>query len=152
MKKKSMKHAAVIRALALLVLFTITFNACKTKGSGETEPTEQELALEKLGGTWSLANGGSILVDGSDHSVSYTGFTATLAEGTYNTTNAGELFESSGTWIWLGESSTSFSLDDGKTITITDLTESRLVISFTHTGSGGIANGVAGAYVVTLTK
>lgn len=147
-----MKYVDAIRFLMLLVLFMITLNACKTKGSGETEPTEQELALEKLEGTWSLANGGSILVDGSDHSVSYTGFTTTLSEGTYATTNAGELFKSSGTWTWLGESSTSFSLDDGKTIMITDLTESRLMISFTHTGSGGIASGVAGAYVITLTK
>ncbi len=85
----------------------------------------------------------------------YPGFNLSFTDGAYNTSNAGDLFKAIGTWDWSDEDAQGILLDDGKLITIVDLTENRFVFSFQFSGSGGQANlidGTSGNYVITVNK
>lgn len=116
---------------------------------GTNEPSAQELALEDLAGTWRLV---SIAVDGNDVTANYPGFTFSCTETTYTTTNAKTLFRASGTWSWADNTtSTLFNLDDGKSISITELNQSAFRLSFTHS-SGGVAAGVSGNYQIAMSR
>ena len=118
-------------------------------------PSAQDEAFEKLSGDWDLENGGSILLDGQDVSLNYAGFSLSFADGTYQTVNAGELFDASGTWQWTDEMAQQITLDDGKTITILELNEIEFRFSFTYNSGGGVANGVdgvSGNYEITVFK
>lgn len=146
---KTLKHHTITLSIALLLL--PAFLAC---GGDDTpdEPTAQELALEVLAGQWTLNSGGSILLDGRDVSANYPGFALSFTDGSYTTTNAGELFNATGTWTWVGDSDRMITVDDGKQLNIQILTANELEFSFQLTGSGGEATGITGSYVVTVTK
>ena len=144
-----MRSIHIIRIICVALLLGLHVS-CKKKKKDE-EPDPQELALAALAHSWSVSNG-SVIRDGLDVSANYVGLQLTISDGNYSTTNAGELFAASGTWEWEGASTSRFTMDDGKTVTIGTLNETMLVISFDHTGSGGTAFGVSGAYQITLTK
>lgn len=144
-----MKTIRYTNTLFTLLLF-VSLASCRSDDSNG--PDMQDLAFEKLAGNWTFGSTGSITLDGSDITQNYPGFTLSFADGTYNTTNAGDLFRASGTWTWTGEQATSVLLDTGEEVTIIDLTESSFSFSFTHAGTGGTAAGTAGNYVVTLAK
>jgi hypothetical protein len=126
--------------------------AISTSCRGDDDPTPQEFAFEKLRGTWDLSQGGSITIDGQDASANFAGFSLSFTESGYATTNAGDLFRASGTWEWLNEVARRFSLDDGKVITIIELTEDRFTFNFTNNSIGGVASGIAGNYIITVNK
>lgn len=133
----------------------ITGILCLSGCGSDDDPSAQELAFEKLEGTWSLANGGSVVIDGQDASLNFAGFSFSFADGTYNTSNAGDLFRATGTWSWQDQQAQRITIDDGKSITITTLTEQQFVFSFTSGGTGGVANsgeGIAGNYTITVNK
>ena len=122
---------------------------------GDAEPSLQELAFEKLSGSWDISQGGGIMIDGQDGSLNFQGFSLSFTDGGYNTTNAGELFSALGTWSWVDEEAQLIDLDDGKRLTIISLTETELVFSFQFSGQGGQANhgeSIAGNYVVTVNQ
>ncbi len=136
---------------AVVIVSILGLCAC----GDDDDPTAQELAFEKLAGTWSLANGGSVVIDGQDASLNFSGFSFSFTDGTYTTANAGDLFRATGTWSWQDEAAQRITIDDGKTITITTLTEQQFVFSFTFNGTGGVANsgeGIAGNYTITVNK
>lgn len=114
-------------------------------------PSEQDLTFEKLAGQWTLGQFSSIKVDGSDVSANYSGFALSFADGTYTTTNAGDLFRASGTWEWASGSAAVVNLDDGKVININSLTTSKFVFSF-NKADGPVRAGIAGNYVITVEK
>ncbi len=135
----------------LLSILVIVFASC----SGDEDPTAQQLAFEKLSGSWDLSQGGSIVIDGQDATANFTGFAFTFTDGTYTTTNAGDMFRASGTWEWADEEAQQLSVDDGKTITIVTLTETLFVFTFTSDGNPGAANhgeGIAGNYTITVNQ
>ena len=132
--------------MAALALFSLSCDP-----DDPMEPSLQELAFEKLSGQWTLGQFGSIKVDGSNVSANYPGFALSFANGTYTTTNAGDLFKASGTWEWAGESAEVVNLDDGKVVNINSLTTSKFVFSFTKS-DGPVRAGLAGNYVVTVEK
>lgn len=136
--------------LALSCVVTLVL-AC----GGDEDPTAQELAFEKLSGSWDLTQGGSIIIDGQDATANFTGFALSFTDGAYTTTNAGDMFRASGTWEWVDEEARQLSIDDGKTITIVELTENLLVFSFTSDGNAGTANhgeGIAGNYTININQ
>lgn len=145
-----MKKINYIGSIALFVCLSLLCSC-----GGDDDPTAQELAFEKLSGTWSLSSGGSIVIDGQDASLNFSGFSFSFTNGTYSTANAGDLFRASGTWTWQDEEAQRLSIDDGKSITITSLTENQFVFTFTSNGTGGVANsgeGIAGNYTITVNK
>ena len=124
-------------------------------GGDESDPTAQELAFERLSGSWDMSQGGLIIIDGNDATANFIGFGLSFTDGGYNTTNAGELFSATGTWSWADEEAQMISLDDGKLVTIQSLTETELVFNFQFSGTGGEANhadGIAGGYTITVNK
>ncbi len=86
-------------SLVMAIVLGLFLMSCDNDGDIERE-TAQEIAFRILGDSpWTLGNGsGSIVVDGTDVSANYEGFSLAYGEGTYSTTNADELFRASGTW------------------------------------------------------
>ncbi len=144
-----MKPFSYTYLLYTLLLF-VSLASCRP--DDPNGPSIQDLTFEKLAGNWALGSSSTIMLDGQDITLNYPGFALSFADGTYNTTNAGDLFKASGTWQWSGEMATSVILDTGEEVTIIDLSETDFQFSFTHTGTGGTAAGTAGNYVVTLEK
>jgi hypothetical protein len=135
--------------LALLIIGFLT--SCGPDDAVELS-TAQELAFEKLAGEWTLKNGeGSIQLGGSDISMNYPGFSLSYESDTYTTTNAGTLFSASGTWEWLDEEARVIVLDDGKEITLVELTTTSFTFSFNYTG-GSRRAGLPGDYVIQVLK
>jgi len=142
------RHLEIILFLTVLI---IILSSCGGKGGGAEEPTEQDLAFEKLSGAWSLNNGGSITLDGTNVNANYAGFTLSFTDGSFTTTNAGDLFPASGTWEWVGETSNQIRTGRGKIVTISTLTTSNFQFSFTKNASNAAA-GIDGNYVISLNK
>lgn len=136
------------------ILFTLLlFVSLASCGSDDTSgPSLQDLTFEKLAGNWTLSTNGSIRLDGQNVSANYAGFSLSFADGSYTTTNAGDLFRANGTWQFVGETAESISLDSGEEITVLELTETRFVFSFSSNGTGGTAAGIAGNYTITVVK
>ena len=143
-----MKKKHTLLYTLLSTLFIISALSC----GGDDDPTAQDLAFENLSGSWDLGQGGAIIIDGQDASANFVGFAFSFTDGGYTTTNAGDLFRATGTWEWTDEAAQQLSIDDGKTITIVELTETRFVFSFTTNGVGGAANGIAGNYTITVNQ
>ncbi len=138
------------RYLLYTLLLFVSLASCRP--DDPNGPSIQDLTFEKLEGNWTFGTSGSVTLDGQDITLNYPGFALSFADGTYTTTNAGDLFRASGTWQWTGELATSVLLDTGEEVTIIDLTETVFKFSFTHAGTGGTAAGTAGNYIVTLAK
>ena len=140
-----------ITSLVFITLATTLFLSCGSEGEPD-EPSAQELTFENLAGQWGLPAVGGIVVDGVDRTLNYQGFNLSFSETGYSTSNAGDLFQSSGTWEWANETTTNqIILDDGKNITIQSLTTSVFTFAFTQS-DGGVRAGVAGSYTVTVNK
>lgn len=142
----------LLLGLIALVLFALGF----LTGCDPDDPIDpssaQQIAFEKLAGEWTLQNGeGSIQLGGADISANYPGFSLSYDDGTYNTTNAGTLFSASGTWEWLDEEANVILLDDGKEISLIELSESVFTFSFIYS-SGGARAGLPGDYLISLHK
>lgn len=151
MKQKIIRTNYMLLKSLMLGIILLTTTSCKGGGDDTPQKTPQEIAQEVMEATWSLENGGSITLDGSNVSNRYEGFTLRIGNKTYTTTNAGELFPATGTWNWVGTSDNQVTTESGKEITITELSSTRFAFSFRKTDQN-VAAGVPGNYVVTLTK
>ena len=145
MKIRSIYTYTLILALALFSLLSCT------PDDGPVEPSLQGLTYENLAGDWTLGQFGSIKLDGADVSANYDGFALSFTEGAYTTINAGDLLSSSGTWEWVDDEATQVTLDDGKVITISSLSSTKFVFSFTKS-DGPVRAGLAGNYTITVEK
>ena len=134
--------------ICAIALSMFSLLGCGGDDDGPTK-TLQEIAFEKLSGSWKLS-GGSIKVDGKDESNQYPGFTLSFTKTGYTSSNAGKLLKASGTWKWKDAKTDKLIALGTKELTITELTASKLVFTFTFAGAG--AAGIAGSYAVTLTK
>ena len=142
---KNKRFDKIIITPLLILACLALFNSC----GGDDEPTEQDLAFEKLSGYWNLV---SITVDGQPVERNYENFSLSFTETTYNTQNAGSLLSASGTWSWVNETTTNqIILEDGKTISIQSLTETSFRFSFQESG-GPVRSGIDGNYVIEMEK
>ncbi|MBO3700595.1 hypothetical protein [Roseivirga sp. E12] len=129
------------------LIITVSIVGC---GSGTTDPSLQDLAFEKLAGSWSMPANGGVLLDGQDVSLNYPGFSLSFTDGGYQTTNGGDLFRASGTWTWTNENAQTLTLDTGEEVTIQNLTETQFRFTFFHQGS--VAAGIRGNYTINVNK
>lgn len=137
---------SLVLSLVMLSLFA-GVSSCGG-GGGEPEKTPQEIAQELLLTTWNMT---AITLDGSDVSELYPGFSITIGDGSFTTTNAGGLFPAQGTWDWVGDSDNMIMTGRGKSITITTLSASSAVLSFIKT-SANQAAGSSGSYVINFSN
>ena len=134
----------------LMSLFAFVMLSCDPDDT--PDQSAQDLAFERLSGQWTLGVSGFIKVDNQDISLNYPGFALSFTDGGYTTTNAGDLFRSSGTWTWANELAGSINLDDGKEITISNLDVNSFRFTFPFAGTGGVPNGTAGNYDIQVVK
>lgn len=114
-------------------------------------PSQQDLVFEALSGAWMLNNGaGRMLLDGKDVSANFPQFSLSFDDGSYTTTNGGNLFDATGTWEWLDENAQQLKLSDGKEVTIDLLNEHRFTFKFTQ--GGARAAGLPGAYIISVVR
>ncbi len=144
-----MKSTRIITSILAVIALT-QLTSCKPDDT--PSQTLQDLAFEKLAGAWTLGTAGSINVDGQDISLNFPGFSLSFTDGGYTTTNAGDLFRASGTWTWTDEQAGEVDLDDGKMLTIVNLTENIFNFTFDFAGTGGVANGIGGSYEIIVVK
>lgn len=130
-----------------LVLFTAS--GC----NGDDGPTPEELRLQELTATWSVA---SVINDGSDVTDQFTGFTLVASsDQTYRTTNGGNPWPSQGTFSLVTNNLNAFVRDDNVQINIASITETTLSLTFqmnTVRSTAFGVNGITGAFTFNLTK
>jgi hypothetical protein len=80
------------------------------------------------------------------------GFRLSCTAGGYTTTNAGDLFNASGTWEWSNPKTGQIILDTDRSATINSLTTTQFVFSFTFSGIGSVSSGAGGEYVITVVR
>jgi hypothetical protein len=129
----------------------LMITACEKQGEPDLTIAQIE-AFEKLSGNWSLGTAGSIMLDGSNISGNYAGFVLSFTDGGYTTTNAGDLFNATGTWEWSNPDAGEIILDTDRSITINSLTTTQFVFSFTFSGTGSVSSGTGGEYVITVVR
>ena len=147
-QKMKVSHPLRLMIVLMLGLFVMGCDIDKV----EIE-TAQDIAFEILGaGPWSLGDGaGSILVDGTNVSANYPGFSLTIGDGTYSTINSDDLFSASGTWQWIDDEATMIRLDDGKELSIVTLNQFRFTFTFSL-ADGGVRAGIPGNYTVSVVQ
>ncbi|MEB2781941.1 hypothetical protein U3A58_16220 [Algoriphagus sp. C2-6-M1] len=154
-------------------LFLLAFGLIAMQSCGGDDPdpdppvkTAQEVATEALTGNgsqaWGTAGGGSVLRDGVAVTDLYAGFELVLKSGsakTYSSKNNNDLFDSSGTWSFVGSNFDKFMLSGvkpaaGREISFTQNNDN-LTLTFTIPAPGARINGilaVAGSYTFNLLK
>ena len=133
-------------------------------GSSSADPeTAAEIQLKKLQGTWG-ATANSVKRD-TNPEVTYDNFTVTFAgslnadksnveaTSTYNTNDVTNAFPS-GTWSFDGASVNTIVRGTGIKMTITTLTDTNLLLTFTldQTGGSNRTAGLEGSWTFDLTK
>ena len=144
-----------MKKLMICAIALSMFSLLGCGGGGDDKPDKPEETPQQkaskilLSGSWKLS-GGSIKVDGKDESTQYPGFSLSFTKTGYTSIQGGKLFNASGTWKWKDGKTDKLITLGTKELTITELTSSKVVFKFTFAGAG--AAGIAGSYVVTLTK
>jgi hypothetical protein len=94
----------------------------------------------------------TVAIDGIDKTSLFANMTLTLADKTYTSTNGGGAWPATGTWAYATNSTTVITRNDGLQITIDEITDSKLKLSFDWAKStfGGRVNSVGGKNVFTF--
>lgn len=135
----------------MFILIVTLGNSCRP----DAEPLVIDLVFEKLAGTWTPPTEGGVVIDGVDYTANFKGFTLSFAKGTYSTTNGADLFKATGTWEFTDPNGEGILTDDGKLITLREVSVNNLVFSFQYEAKRGEANGVnsvSGNYSLNLGK
>ncbi|MCB0497270.1 MAG: hypothetical protein KDC79_14110 [Cyclobacteriaceae bacterium] len=134
--------------LMLAIVFMASFlGSCKKKAP---EPDARTLQMQKLSASWKV---NSVENDDLDVTSQYSGFTLTVNDLKYTTTNGGNPWPSSGTYDFKDADLTILVRSDGTEIQIEELTSSTLVLSFNYNSlTGGRTNGVTGNFIFSLKK
>lgn len=149
-----MKYLSIVKIFAALFV-VIQISGCGDSGGGDpapvTEPTANEAMETKLKAkpSWQIAD---VKVDGVTSDL-YPGLTVSFGSKTFTSTNGGKVWPASGTWNFVGEAGNKISRNDGVEISISTLTDSQLVMSFTWsttTFNGGRATSLKGSHTMTF--
>ncbi len=131
--------SAIVIAVPIIMLLTFC--------SKEDDPlqTEKDRVMTLLQAhTWKIK---SVTVDNTDETNFFQDMTMTFADGSYNTTNGGVVWSANGNFTFVDDSAKSFVREDGIVVTIDNITEDSLTLSFNWTKTtlaGGRASSIAG--------
>jgi hypothetical protein len=141
---------AITRIVGAAVVLSMIFTAsCK-----DDPPSAEEVFMSKLSRKWKLSSIGVKLDDQVVNGV-FNDFTVTFAKGrTYSTTDGQTpIWKPSGKFTLKAvKNSPNFTIirDDAMEVTVTELTEAKLVLQFNYISPGGRVNSVSGGYVFDL--
>jgi len=147
--KKSNKATNILYLLPVVLMVMLSgLMSCD-----DDEPTAQETATNLLtSSTWKIK---TVSVDATDRTSVYPGLALTFTATGYTTTNGGVIWPASGTWSFKDQTATVITRNDGLEITIQELTETSLKLSFNWTkttlGSGRVQS-VSGLHILTFSK
>jgi len=134
----------------MTLVFAMMTIGCNDNGGDEEQPdplTEQIIALMNDGSVWRLSSLG-VEKDGLDVTSQFDGFTLTIGNKTFSTTNSlDSAWPSSGTWDFENGNANRILRNDGVLIFVT-LFENTLTLTFTTTvtNSGERNAGISGEY------
>ncbi|MFZ1806296.1 MAG: hypothetical protein WAU36_03685 [Cyclobacteriaceae bacterium] len=149
---KSYKHItlSVLVFIALSVIVT-SMSSCSS-GDGDGDPNPQTDVTTKLQGTWKIQ---SLIVDGVDKTSLFPGFTINfVSSNSFNTSNGGSVFPSSGSYGFADSNATVLRLGGVPDITfeVTD-TSLKMMFSWTkNTFGSGRRESISGQHVFTMNK
>jgi hypothetical protein len=155
--------------ILLLLFLTVNLVGCDDGEDPQPtppDPSPEEVATQKLTGTsgnetWVVQNGGSVTKDGTNETNDYIDFEITFASGgsskTYTTQDSNLLFDSTGSWSFVGSNFNKIELTGGqpaanKEISFTQ-TGNELRLEFTVPApSNARVSALAGFYVFDLVR
>ena len=145
------------RFFLITVAITVASGLTLITSCGGTDATPAETESQKATklmtqGTWAMQ---SVTVDGTDKTSIYAGLKLTFTATGFTATSGGGVWPSTGTWQFTDDTGTTVKRDDGLTITLTELTTTKMVIKLTWTETtlgGGRTNSVQGNHVFTFGK
>jgi hypothetical protein len=108
--------------------------------------TAQAHVFEVLSENWGFGPTGSITLYNQEVSLNYSGVALSFTDGTYTTTNGGDLFNATGTWTY--ELVRHITLDNKGEVSILELIPGIFEFSFTQVGGAVVAE-TSGNYVIT---
>jgi hypothetical protein len=142
-----LKHFLSI-IIVLGSLFTVV--SC---GNDDASPSESERITTLLtSGVWKIQ---SLTVDGATHDELFPNLTLTFTKGTLTTANGNGVWPASATWTFNDQAATSFKRADGVDVSITEISETQMVLSLTWnktTLKAGKENSLSGLNVFTFGK
>ena len=141
--------------LGLMAVFTLALSCGGDDPAEEMdERTAQEIATELLtAGTWSLANGGSVMMGNNDLSSEFMGLTMTFNTNSQYRSVSSRIFSNTGTWNWtdlMTDTQIQMFVSGVSPITISRVNETAFVFSFTL--SNDIGSISRGDYTIRLTR
>jgi hypothetical protein len=131
---------------------TAFFAACDKDSEG---PNEEQRFLKKLAGEWTLTTG-HVSVDGVEVSGSFAGMAIIFTPSkNYSVTNGiPPIWPTSGSFTLQPKGNSSFDIlrDDGVLISISNLADQTVTLSFTYTFAGGRRKSISGDYEFVMNK
>jgi hypothetical protein len=141
------------KAVSKLVLVAMTFAVIiSVQGCKDEVPETDRVKGILKASTWTMQ---TVVVDAVDQSTVYKGLTLNFTDTGYSSTNGGVVWPASGTWVFADASAKTITRNDNLAITITEVTDAKLILSLTWaktTLSGGRVESVKGINVFTFTK
>ncbi len=147
-----MKRINLISSTLLIistVCFLMTIASCSSNDvKSETDRVKGILTAS----TWKMQ---TVVVDAVDQSTVYKGLTLNFTDSGFTSTNGGVVWPTSGTWKFTDDSAKTITRNDTLVITITEVTDTKLVLTLTWAtttlGSGRVES-VKGSNVFTFGK
>ena len=141
------------KAVSKLVLVAMTFAVIiSVQGCKDEVPETDRVKGILKASTWTMQ---TVVVDAVDQSTVYKGLTLNFTDTGYSSTNGGVVWPASGTWVFADASAKTITRNDNLAITITEVTDAKLILSLTWaktTLAGGRVESVKGLNVFTFIK
>lgn len=140
---------------AILLASFLSFVSCKSDDDPSVSELDRVTNLlvgnATIGKQWDIAK---VTVDEIDYTNEFTGLTLKFMEGSVTATNGKAVFDASDSWAFTNEKATIFTTGStGLRITIQEITNTKLVLSFTLSESiYGKMEAVAGENIFTFTR
>jgi hypothetical protein len=146
-----------IKSILAVFLCFVVFNLCGCK-SDSSEPTEEQIILDKMTKTWLLDPESAVLLDGQDVTINFQGFSVTLnSDKTFSSINGNDpVWPESGLFEFETVNGVKnlnrIIRGDGVIIDITELSNNTFTIEFFYdpASSGGRTEAVQGKFEFNL--
>lgn len=146
----SITHLRILNLFNYLISVTLllTFASCNNN-----DPSAAEVATGKLTAhPWKLK---TATVDGTDQTAVYSGLQITFSTTGYSTISKTPSWSTVGTWKFIDESANAIVRNDNLEITIVELTDDQLKISYTwssNTFASGRKESLTGSHVLMFSN